>query len=90
MKAPYTTVYETKYFEIYHDALGRYWVWNKLDKINHAYRIKDEITAYRKAIDSASHWQELLRKRGDAAETGLAKFEALAEELWPHEYGNET
>lgn len=84
MKQPCTTVHETEYFKIYHDALGRYWVWNKAEEINHAYRVSDEITAYRKALDSAIYLQKLHKEGRRLAESNLSKFEALSQEIWPY------
>ena len=85
MKLPCTTVYETRYFEIYHDALGRYWVWNKVEQVNHAYRVADEITAYRTAMDSAIHYIQLHKRERETATKNLAKFEELAEQIWPRD-----
>ncbi len=85
MKGSCTTVYETKYFEIYHDARGRYWVWNKLEEINHAYRAPDEITAYRNAMDSAIYQQQLCKYDHAVAAKKLGQLEDAFNEAFPRD-----
>jgi len=46
------TIRETKYYDLYQDKNGKFWLWNKKSETNAAIKASTELEAYQEAVDS--------------------------------------
>lgn len=72
-----TTIFETKYFDLYTDKNGKFWLRDKKDEVNLAVRAKTEIEAYRKAIDLLIFSNQLVKKERQKLREDSEKIRAV-------------
>lgn len=77
------TIFENDRFDLYSDKNGKFWLWNKVEEINHAVRAKSEIEAYRVAIDSLIYFADMQKTRRMELSARLEKVEACFVDVFP-------
>lgn len=76
-------IFENDRFELYADKNGKFWLWNKVEEINHAIRAKSEIEAYRLAVDSLIYFADMQKTRRMELSARLEKVAACFIAVFP-------
>lgn len=75
------TIVETEAFELYTDHLGRYWLWNKFEEVNHCIRANTLEEAWIVGMNSAIGYARMFKEGRTEAREKLEKIETVVKDV---------
>ena len=76
-------IFDNERFNLYTDKNGKYWLWDKSMKQNHAIKANSEIEAYQQSINSLIFIAGLIQGHRKTAESNLERLLGVFREIEP-------